>query len=786
MTQFPTQFGEYRLLRKLAQGGMAELFLAQGPDGSICAIKRILPHLAHEEGFIRMFIDEARIVQHLDHPNIAGVLDQGKVEGYYFIALEYVEGHSLLAVSERARQQKIPLPYGLLAHVIGELLGGLGAAHAARDHKGRHLGIVHRDVTPQNVMISYAGDVKLIDFGVAKARARLTKTEAGFTKGKLAYMSPEQARGEELDGRSDLFSVGIVLWEITTGHRLFNKEGPGGILGAIVSEPIPPPSIKKRKYPRDLENIVMRALAKEVGERWQSAEEMRAALMRFAASERPKPGKARLADLVQDLFGQPEHRDVIDEVRAVSEPTPAGEVEAQLVRGASVRVGKTKIPNIVTDLEDGDLARRPDETRMMDVGSAQVSSVSRAKIEVTGDEVPVLPKLDHARALHDPEDAAVPEPRVPFRVKLARRLAGLVDELRLGFQTHRRRYLLTVAGLLTAGLGLVFVSSGAAGRLFGLVEDARDRAREIKRSAGLSSVGVDAQVARLLLRVQSEPPGALVELDGIGTGCVTPCELDDPPVGRRFELGLRLSGFRTYTEEVLLRRGDGDRTIDVRLRRQLGELRVTSEPPGAFVAKDGKRLAGTTPLTLDGVRADQPVELTVQKSGYLTRRKVVLLRDEEQRVEHFVLEVDPGSIPPGRLDLSSRPPGCPVEIDGRPVGLSPLAGHALSAGTYTVTVRCEHHRPETRAAVIEPGRTVRLEVQAEPSVFGYLTLDISPARGTKVEINGRAVPLPVQFLKVVPGRHEVFVRNDGLARDKRFQVEVGPEQRVSRAVALDR
>lgn len=786
MTQFPTQFGEYRLLRKLAQGGMAELFLAQGPDGGVCAVKRILPHLAHEEGFIRMFIDEARIVQHLDHPNIAGVLDQGKVEGYYFIALEYVEGHSLLALNERARQQKIPLPYGLLAHVVGELLGGLGAAHAARDHKGRHLGIVHRDVTPQNVMISYAGDVKLIDFGVAKARARLTKTEAGFTKGKLAYMSPEQARGEDLDGRSDLFSVGIVLWEITTGHRLFNKEGPGGILGAIVSEPIPPPSLKKRKYPRELENIVMRALAKDVGERWQSAEEMRAALARFAASERPKPGKARLADLVQDLFGKPEHRDVIEEVRSVSEPTPAGEVEAQLVRGASVRVGKTKIPNIVTDLEDGDLARRPDETRMMDVGSAQVSSVSRAKIEVTGDQVPVLPKLEHEGALHDPDDDAIPEPRVPLRVRLARRLAAFADELRLGFVTHRRRYLLTLAALFVAVLGVGLVSSGAAARLFGMVEDAADKAREIKRSAGLSSVGVDAQVVRTVLGVRSEPPGALVEIDGIGTGCVTPCELDDPPVGRRFELGLRLAGFRPYAEEVLLRRGDGDRTLDIRLRRQLGELRVTSEPSGAFVSKDGKRLAGTTPLTLDGVRADQPVELTVQKSGYLTKRRVVVLRDEEQLVEHFPLEVDPGSIPPGRLDVSSRPPGCPVELDGRPVGRTPLVGHALSGGTYTVTVRCEYHRPESRAAVIEPGRTARIELQSEPNVFGYLSLEITPVRGTKVEINGRGVSVPVQFQKVVPGRHDVLVRNDGLAREKRFQVEVGPEQRVSRTVALDR
>jgi serine/threonine-protein kinase len=152
---YPIEFGEYRLLRKIAQGGMAEIFLAQDGKGEICAVKRILPHLAHEESFIRMFIDEARIVSHIRHPNVAQVYDQGKTNGYYYIALEFVQGHSLLALGEKAKSMKIPLPRGLLGYIIAELLGGLASAHAARDAKGRHLGIVHRDVTPQNILISY-------------------------------------------------------------------------------------------------------------------------------------------------------------------------------------------------------------------------------------------------------------------------------------------------------------------------------------------------------------------------------------------------------------------------------------------------------------------------------------------------------------------------------------------------------------------------------------------------------------------------------------------------------
>src|SRR5258708_32789411 len=138
---------------------MAEIFLAQDGQGEICAIKRILPHLAHEESFIRMFIDEARIVSHIRHPNVAQVYDQGKTNGYYYIAMEFVQGHSLLALGEKAKAMKIPLPRGLLAYIVAELLGGLASAHSARDAKGRHLGIVHRDVTPQNILISYEGEV---------------------------------------------------------------------------------------------------------------------------------------------------------------------------------------------------------------------------------------------------------------------------------------------------------------------------------------------------------------------------------------------------------------------------------------------------------------------------------------------------------------------------------------------------------------------------------------------------------------------------------------------------
>ncbi|MCC7384115.1 MAG: serine/threonine protein kinase [Deltaproteobacteria bacterium] len=784
------KFGEYTLLRKIAQGGMAEIFLAQDAKGRILALKRILPHLAHEEGFIRMFIDEARIVSHLDHPNIAGIIGRPdprsmKTDGFYYLPIEYVEGHSLLALSDRARSMRIALPRGLLSFIVSELLAGLAHAHSARDSKGRHLQIVHRDVTPQNVLISYEGGVKLIDFGVAKARARLTQTEAGFTKGKLSYMSPEQARGEDLDGRSDLFSVGIILYEITTGTRLFNKEGPGGVLSAIVNDPIPPPSTKSKDYPRDLEAVVMRALEKDVTRRWQTADDMRDALLRFASRERPKPSAQRLADLVHDLFGEPENKKVLEEARGVAEPTPSGPVPAELVRGASVRVKGSIVPELGTDA-DGDLsdlprAHRADETRMMSspLEVSLVQSKSTPRLAATNASLPAISTpISH-------EDIPVPEPSLPLRVRLAQWLLRYVNEARGSWRMHRRRYLI---GLIAGGAVLLVSLGWVAGLgswLGSTLGGAADRAREIRRSAGLDQDIPDATTSKpTLLRLVSEPPGALVSVDGLGAGCVTPCELKDQPLRVALEVELALDGYRPRLEKITLEPGEGAREISVSLERAIGSLSVESVPPGAEVSINGKRLKGTTPLTYDGVRAGQPLTIEVRKSGFLPRRWVVVPRDGETTKEIAELEVDQGAIPPGRLDLNTQPSGCDVSIDGSSAGVSPISGFDLRRGDHQVKISCAYHRPEERTVTILPGKTATLKITAEPNVFGYLTVKTVPPGGNVISVNGRKVDGPVEFLRVVPGRHLIEVVNAQLDKRKSMTVDVGPDKRITREIDL--
>jgi len=782
---FPVKFGHWSLLKKIAQGGMAEIFLAQSQkDGKIGALKRILPHLAHEEGFIRMFIDEARIVEHLNHPNVAGVIDQGKVDGYYYIAMEYVDGHSLLALSDRARSMKIPLPRGLLAYVIAELLNGLAHAHSARDNKGRHLQIVHRDVTPQNVMIGYDGGVKLIDFGVAKARARLTQTEAGFTKGKLSYMSPEQARGEELDGRSDLFSVGIILYEITTGHRLFNKEGPGGILSAIVNEPIPSPATKSKDYPKDLESITMRGLEKPVDKRWQSADDMRDALMKFAQREKPRPSPQRLADLVHDLFGDPEHKKVIEEAKAVVEKTPDHPVKAEIARGASVRIQGKQIPDFDTNVsrDKEDLAKRPDETRTYAV-SEEVKALEKSrqvpKLEVTQDKLPALSiAIEH-------DEAAVPEPKVPQRVRIAQLLTEMADVLRHSWRLHKKTWIATIALTSLLFIAVVLQLFGVFGKAGELASDAADKAREIKRSAGLDpSVTIDAGTKATLLVLVSEPPGALVTIDGAGAGCVTPCELPELPYGKVLDVELVLDGYRTRKEALVMRPGEGRREVTLSLERAVGAFRIESEPSGAAVWIDGKRIKETTPLTYDNIKAGKPVTIEVKRGGYIAKKMVVVAPDGQEQLVSMSLDPDPGAVPPGRVDVTSSPDGCAVKIEGQSAGETPVVGFEVRAGSRTVIVECENHAPYEETIDVSPGQTSKVDARARAVVFGYLSIAVIPPNGNVITINGRKIEGRAEFVKVVPGRHVVVVKNAGLDKSKSVTIDVPPNAKIPRTIDL--
>jgi len=304
----PRRFGKYTLLRKLASGGMAELFLAiqRSVAGfeKLIVIKLILPAMNQDSAFIAMLLHEARIAATLSHANVVQVFDVGQVAGTYYIAMEHVHGEDLRSIVRQMRKKAVSeFPLEHIVSIMLGVCGGLAHAHEKRDLDGSSLKIVHRDISPHNVVVSFSGDVKIVDFGIAQSNAELAaETRSGTLKGKVPYMSPEQARGDEIDSRSDIFAVGVILFELTTGKRLFKGQSDFETLKLICDHDYPLPSQIRPGYPPELERIVMRALHKDRNSRYQTAREMQADLEEFVRRERVPVSNIALTEFMRNLF----------------------------------------------------------------------------------------------------------------------------------------------------------------------------------------------------------------------------------------------------------------------------------------------------------------------------------------------------------------------------------------------------------------------------------------------------------------------------------------------------
>lgn len=302
-----SRLGKYQLVQRLAVGGMAELFLARasakhGFEKTV-VLKQILPAYAENPNFISMFMTEAQLAAGLHHPNIAQVYDFGEEDGTFFFAMEYVHGRDLRQVMSAASDARVGLPLAQVLHIVIGITAGLHHAHEQRDDMGNPLGIVHRDVSPSNVLVTYEGNVKIVDFGIAKAASLGPGTVAGELKGKIAYMSPEQCRGELVDRRSDVFSIGTLLWELTVGRRLFRTAGREiTLLHRVEQADVPLPSSLVETYPVALEEIVMKALARNRDDRFDSALQLRSALEDFAHRAHVPLSSTRVGELMEGLF----------------------------------------------------------------------------------------------------------------------------------------------------------------------------------------------------------------------------------------------------------------------------------------------------------------------------------------------------------------------------------------------------------------------------------------------------------------------------------------------------
>ncbi|WP_158542397.1 serine/threonine-protein kinase [Lujinxingia litoralis] len=304
----PLLFGKYTLLERVSVGGMAEVFRAKplgAPDPNrYFALKRILPHLAEDEDFIKMFVDEARLTVQLRHPNVVQNYELGKFQSSFYILMEFVAGQDLLALQKLVRRQNTILSVDMACHILHEIARGLDYVHRKTDENGNPLNIIHRDISPQNVLVSWDGQVKVIDFGIAKAASQSTRTQVGVLKGKFGYMSPEQVRGQSIDHRSDIFAMGTLFWELLTNQRLFRGEGQFETLKLIRDPQIESPRVYNPKIPAEVEAIVLRALAGEREERYQWASELADDLAGYLTQLKPPYHRSQLTTWMRSAFAE--------------------------------------------------------------------------------------------------------------------------------------------------------------------------------------------------------------------------------------------------------------------------------------------------------------------------------------------------------------------------------------------------------------------------------------------------------------------------------------------------
>jgi serine/threonine protein kinase len=362
--------GKYVVQRKIAEGGMAEIYLcsARGPEGFAkeVVIKRVRPFLASDPEFVKMFVAEARIASLLNHANIVQMFDFDKHLDTYYLAMEYVHGKSLQDVRQRARDMMIPVPPLMAAHIGAEVAKGLAYAHRLKA-EGRQIELVHRDVTPQNVLLSYDGAVKLTDFGIAKAGTKMTSP--GMIKGKFAYMSPEQARGEDVDRRTDIFALGIVLWELLTGAPLFDGNSDVAVLRAVQMQEIRPPASLNALVPPDLEAAILKALDRDANKRFTTAQEFERALLQCVHKNSQSVEDTDVSRFLLTLFGEPAPE------AAYVPPQEGAVVEATVLKPGHGQVAQQP----AEDSNEG----FPDKTMIRPSGSSakKISSVAQAQVE---------------------------------------------------------------------------------------------------------------------------------------------------------------------------------------------------------------------------------------------------------------------------------------------------------------------------------------------------------------------------------------------------------------------
>ena len=749
--QLPRKFGKYTLLRKLAVGGMAEIFLALHRSISgfekLLVIKRILPNLTQDGEFLQMFLDEARIAATLNHPNIAQIYDVGSVGDSYFIAMEYVHGEDLRSIVRAMKKKAIksfPLEHGL--QIVAGVCAGLDFAHTRTDLQGEPLEIVHRDISPQNVLVTFAGDVKVVDFGIAAAKIAGMKqnTDRGQLKGKIPYMSPEQCQGEDLDHRSDIFSMGILLWELTTGRRLFRGETEFNTLRKIVEEPYPRPTQFVSNYSPELEQIVMRALAKDRESRYASARDLQADLEEFTRHNRLRASSLNLATFLEEIFG--------DKLATQREALAQGKRLADIIAQEEDRAPEIPSDELV-ELDDKDLP-------ISDAHSGAPSGAHSG-----------TPSGALVAAQGPPSTGAWVEEK---KSSGAKRLAMAI-----------------VALVLVLGVGgaVLFFSSNS--------------------NSGTRSPAVSGQ-----LEVSSTPDGASIALDNETTGMVTPHVFKNLRVDRTYQVKLSLDGYRPELREVKLTSAHSEERVSLELTPSAkGIVTIKTAPRGAQIYFDGRPLEDHSPTTIAEIVPLEEHTVLVKLAGYVDQTKSVTVAPGKAVELLLELVEAPLGADESFLVIESEPDNARIVIDDDEVEERTPFKMRLAAGRrVTVEIGKAGFDSFRKSVKLTGGDTVKIAARLDRSrernpggksgPNGQRSGDDDSSGGTtkakgsgwlyfnavpycNVAIDGRAVGVtPIVKRELSAGRHTILCNSPPIGVSKHVVVNVPANGTVRRQIKL--
>ncbi|MBI1910192.1 MAG: serine/threonine protein kinase [Deltaproteobacteria bacterium] len=738
----PKPFGRYVLLEKLAVGGMAEIYKAKtyGVDGfeKLLAIKRILPHCAADKEFINMLVDEAKLTVLLSHANIVQVYDLGKVGDDYFISMEYINGTNMREMMIRTSKAGEGIAEDLAVYIVSEMCKGLDYAHRKTNNDGSPLNIVHRDISPQNILISYEGEVKIVDFGIAKAALNVSHTMAGILKGKIAYMSPEQALGKPIDNRTDIFSAGVVLYELLTGEKLYQGETQFEVLRKIRSTRVNTTALPD-SIPGPLKGILVKALAYQAKDRYQTAGDFQLDLTKYLYSSHTDFSPRHLASLVQKYFAQELKERKRDQSPAALDEKTRSVIIREAAKEEIVVKREDSEPEIESTQgailkEAGTAATSPSLTRkkskIVPIGISLFVAIGLAiggvvLFKKTG----VKPKTGEPVTQQAPATRTTP----PAETGLGTLQIVTDPPGALVFLNNNPTNLVTPAILKNLYVGENYH-----------IKVTREKYRDMEKQVTVNSeqpILVEGKLQPLplgVVEIVSNPSGAKILLNGQELGRETPARVENLELNKPYTLKLVKDQFSEWNSPVEIKGFD-----PVRLEAALIPLPKPATPtpiPPVPATPKG-----------DSPKPQAPPQATIKKELKPPPPPPPVVQEKKVEPPPPAAEEKPsGPFKYASLNLKSEPSGAEVYVNGEFKGNTPLKVSDITPGSVKLTVSKEGLMKYNTQIRLESGESKSLGTIQLGSMYGEVSISSDPPRANVIFDGEQIGPKTPVTIKKVP------------------------------------